>query len=72
MQHNELCVTAGTMGRDGERLTIGEPTVRANMRDARYRAAELRFTYFGPGENDRALASGLLRRQIGLKLRALS
>jgi hypothetical protein len=67
---DELCVTAGTMGRAGQRLTIDEPTVRANVRDARYRAAELRFTYFGPAKHERALASGLLRRQIGLKLRA--
>jgi hypothetical protein len=67
---DELCVTAGAMGLSGARLTIDEPTVRANMRDARYRAAELRFTYLGPSRQERALASGLLRRQIGLKLRA--
>jgi hypothetical protein len=67
---DELCVTAGTIGLDASRLAIDEPTVRANMRDARYRAAELRFAYLGPGSQERALASGLLRRQIGLKLRA--
>jgi hypothetical protein len=34
--------------------------------------AEIRFTYLGPSEGSKPLASGEMRRQIGLKLRALN
>jgi hypothetical protein len=33
-------------------------------------AAEIRFRYLGPSKSSKALASGQLRRQIGLKLKA--
>jgi hypothetical protein len=55
-------------------LGIETPSSRAVARDAPVSAAEqtteIRFRYLGPSQSDRPLASGELRRQIGLKLRA--
>lgn len=61
-----LCVTKGALASG----TITEPTVRAFALGSRGDAAELRFTFGGDSDHARALASGQLRRQLGLKLRA--
>ena len=70
-----LCVTNGAVSAlpDG-RLTIETPSSRAivqagtgNIGD---QIAEIHFQYLGPSQDTRPLASGELRRQIGLKLRA--
>jgi hypothetical protein len=67
----DLCITEGslTRGADG-RLTVATPKMRAFARIAIADAAETQFTYLGPSAIDSPLASGVLRRQFGLKLRA--
>jgi hypothetical protein len=52
----------------GARVT--EPTVRAVAPGSDGSRARLRFVYRGPSAGEARLASGELRRQIGLKLRA--
>ena len=75
ISRDELRVTNGTVGalRDGK-LTIDTPSSRAVIRHASVgaadQAAEIRFRYLGPSKANKPLASGELRRQIGLKLRA--
>ena len=62
----ELCATKGDVAGGAVR----EPTVRAYARGATGDAAQLTFTFNGDADTARALASGELRRQMGLKLRA--
>lgn len=62
----ELCVTKGSVSSG----VVSEPTMRGYARGAGGDAAELTFTYRGETEDARALASGQLRRQLGVKLRA--
>jgi hypothetical protein len=64
--HDRLCVTHGGIDND----QIHEPTVRAFAVGAGGDAAELAFRFAGASDADRTLASGELRRQVGLKLRA--
>jgi len=66
----QLCVTHGAIGTQNERLRIEDATVRAVAPASRGDAAAVKFTYGGPTEESVMLASGQLRRQIGLKLRA--
>jgi hypothetical protein len=67
----ELCVTNGTVSSlPAGRLAIDSPSSRAVVRVATDQTAELRFRYLGPTTLSKPLASGELRRQIGLKLRA--
>ena len=61
-----LCVTRGSIA-SGE---IHEPTTRAFALGSHGDAAQLTFTFGGDSEHARELASGQLRRQLGLKLRA--
>lgn len=75
ISHDELQVTNGAVSalRDGT-LAIDTPSSRAVVRNAPEsavaQAAEIRFRYLGPSKTGKPLASGELRRQIGLKLRA--
>jgi len=55
---------------DAGRLRITEPTVRGVALAAHGDAAALRFVYGGATDKQVALASGQVRRQLGLKLRA--
>src|SRR6516165_1123073 len=66
-----LCVTNGAVSvlPDGQ-LAIDTPSSRAVVRVATAQTAEVRFRYVGPTPSAKPLASGELRRQIGLKLRA--
>jgi hypothetical protein len=66
-----LCVTSGVI-RDapGGLHRVEGPSVRAVVNGSEGSSAELRFRYLGPSEEVRTLASGRVRRQIGLKLRA--
>jgi hypothetical protein len=66
----ELHVTSGaiTHSADGE-LARCNGSVRAQL-SGKADAAELRFVYRGPSASAEPLASGELRRQIGIKLRA--
>ena len=65
------CVTRGRIQPmpDGK-AQIVDPKVRAVAPRSDGNAAELRFVYHGPSATMAPLASGELRRQIGLKLRA--
>jgi hypothetical protein len=67
----QLCVTNGIVSAlpDG-RLAIDTPSSRAVVRVMTEQTAEVRFRYLGPSKASKPLASGELRRQIGLKLRA--
>jgi hypothetical protein len=75
INRDELQVTNGAMTalHDGA-LAIDTPSSRAVVRGAPDgaggQAAEIRFRYLGPSKANKPLASGELRRQIGLKLRA--
>ena len=75
VSRDELWVTNGavTALQDSE-LAIDTPSSRAVVRRWPARAtnqtAAIRFRYLGPSETTKPLASGELRRQIGLKLRA--
>ena len=66
-----LCVTNGTIRPlpDG-RLSIDSASSRGVVRQLTAPAAEIRFRYLGPSDASKPLASGELRRQIGIKLRA--
>jgi hypothetical protein len=66
-----LCVTNGVISTlsDG-RLAIDSPSSRAVARNIGYQSAEIRFRYLGPTQISKPLASGELRRQIGIKLDA--
>jgi hypothetical protein len=52
------------------RARVREPKMRAVVDASDGDAAELRFRYLGPAEGVAPLASGEVRRQVGLKLRA--
>jgi len=67
----QLCVTNGIVSAlpDG-RLAIDAASSRAVVRVGTDQTAEVRFRYLGPTKASKPLASGELRRQIGLKLRA--
>jgi hypothetical protein len=68
---DSLCVTNGTMRSlaDG-RLSIDSASSRAVVRKMTAQSAEIRFHYLGPSAGSKPLASGELRRQIVIKLRA--
>ncbi len=75
IDRQDLCVTNGTVSTlPGGRLAINTPSsravVRAAMENTADQVAEIRFRYMGPTQISKPLASGELRRQIGLKLRA--
>jgi hypothetical protein len=65
-----LCVTEGTIGSAGDKLTVDVPKMRAYVNELTPQAVEARFTYLGPTGKDIPLGSGEMRRQFGLKLRA--
>jgi hypothetical protein len=71
ISRESLCVTNGTVSPlpDG-RLAIDSASSRAVVRKATAQTAEIRFRYVGPTSASKPLASGQLRRQIGIKLRA--
>lgn len=74
IDRDELCVTNGVVSaRQGGHLTIATASARAvvrNLARSEDQTAEIRFRYLGPSETDKPLASGEMRRQIGLKLQA--
>ena len=65
-----LCVTHGQIDTSSGHLKIRAPSVRAVAVGSAGDDALLSFTYVGPTGEVKALASGDVRRQIGLKLRA--
>jgi hypothetical protein len=66
VDHASLCVTKGAIANKA----ITEPTVRAFALGTSGDAAQLTFTYASDSSEARALESGEVRRQVGLKLRA--
>ena len=71
IEPRQLSVSSGAIEEDGPgRFVIRSPTRRAELGRSPRSAAELSFVYRGPTEADAPLASGELRRQIGLKLRS--
>jgi hypothetical protein len=66
-----LCVTEGTIDSlAGERLAVDVAKMRAYVNAYTQPEVQARFTYLGPTPNEAPLASGEMRRQFGLKLRA--
>ena len=66
-----LCVSEGTIEElPGQRLSVSVPKMRAYVNAYTQPVAEARFTYLGSTGNEAPLASGEMRRQFGLKLRA--
>ena len=75
IDRGRLCVTNGVVSAlAGDRLAVDTPSSRAIVQagtgNAGDQIAEIQFRYLGPSQDSRPLASGELRRQIGLKLRA--
>jgi hypothetical protein len=74
VDRDELCVTDGIVSaQPGGELAIDTPRSRAVVRNiarSQDQVAEIRFRYVGPSQGSKPLASGELRRQIGLKLQA--
>ena len=71
VEPRELLTTSGELAPIGPgRFLIRSPTLRAELGRIPRGAAEMEFIYLGPTTADAPLASGELRRQIGLKLRA--
>jgi hypothetical protein len=75
IDRGRLCVTNGVVSAAvGDRLAVDTPSsraiVQAGAEHAGDQIAEIAFQYLGPSQDSRPLASGELRRQIGLKLRA--
>jgi hypothetical protein len=66
-----LCVTEGTIDQQpGQPLSVNVSKMRAYVNAYTQPEAEARFTYLGATPNEAPLASGEMRRQFGLKLRA--
>jgi hypothetical protein len=71
VEARELAITSGEITPDGPaRFSIRSPTLRAELGRSPRAAVQVAFVYRGPTQHDAPLASGELRRQIGLKLRA--
>jgi hypothetical protein len=71
IDRSHLCVTNGMITtQDSGWLSIETPSSRAVVPSTFVQTAEIRFRYLGPTVGAKPLASGELRRQIGLKLRA--
>lgn len=68
---SKLCVTEGEIAeREDNKLSVAVPKMRAFVTGPTLQEVEAHFTYLGPTKKSSPLASGELRRQFGLKLRA--
>ena len=66
-----LCITEGDIKElSGGKLSVTVPKMRAFVTDPTLQEVEAHFTYLGPAAESVPLASGEMRRQFGLKLRA--
>lgn len=63
-------VTWGSLTRYPQGGMLAEGSLRADFGEALHRYVDLAFVYLGPSTQDVALASGEMRRQIGIKMRA--
>jgi hypothetical protein len=67
----DLKLTSGTLvKKSATTFSVEDPSFRAELDAAPRSSAEIAFVYRGPTRQNAPLASGELRRQIGLKLRA--
>jgi hypothetical protein len=67
----KLCVTEGAVqSLHDEQFEVDVPKMRAYLNENTSPIVETKFTYLGATKNQAELASGELRRQFGLKLRA--
>lgn len=66
---SDLHAESGTVSARGNQLALRQPMFRAVVPGSG-NAVRLDFTYLGPSQGSAPLASGELRRQIGVKLRA--
>lgn len=67
----QLCITKGAIEDAGDsRLEVKVPEMRAVVAYPTAQVAEAKLTYLGHTSEDKPLASGQVRRQFGLKLRA--
>src|SRR5215471_4648084 len=68
---SKLCITEGEIAeREDNKLSVSVPKMRAFVTGPTLQEVEAHFTYLGPTKKSSPLASGELRRQFGLKLRA--
>lgn len=68
---DKLCITEGKIEDRGDnKLSVSVPKMRAFVSQPTAQEVEAHFTYLGPTAESSPLASGELRRQFGLKLRA--
>ena len=66
-----LCVTEGSIEETPDhRLSVNVPKMRAYVNAYTQPVVQVKFTYLGSTPNEAPLASGEMRRQFGLKLRA--
>lgn len=66
-----LCITEGAIEElPGQRLAVNVAKMRGYVNAYTQPVVEVRFTYLGSTENEARLASGEMRRQFGVKLRA--
>ncbi len=72
IHRDQFCVTKGAIEGAGERMEVDVPEMRAVVAYPTRFVAEARFTYLGPTKEDKPLGSGEIRRQFGLKLRAVN
>ena len=71
VSRNNLCITEGKLEElPNNRLAVTVPKMRAFVTGPTLEEVEAHFTYLGPTKKSSPLASGELRRQFGLKLRA--
>jgi hypothetical protein len=67
----DFCVTNGVVSElPGGKLAVNSASSRGVVRTSAGATAEIRFRYLGSSADSKPLASGEMRRQIGLKLRA--
>lgn len=67
----ELCLTLGKLSEPSQAVFFtNSGAMRAHATSSESEDAQLSFTYQGKSRKDDPLASGLVRRQIGLRLRA--
>lgn len=71
---SQVCITNGVIEKDQgspRSFVINAPSSRAVAKSVDDSHGAIRFEYLGPAENSSKLASGVVRRQLGVKLRAV-
>lgn len=67
----DVCVTNGAVEKDlSGKFVINTPSSRAVVKGSDDSATAIKFEYLGPAAGETKLASGIVRRQLGVKLRA--